>query len=314
MDVDKEGDETAFDVYNNSLGNTSSSMCAETSYDIMRGQLDAHIDRILAARVASSPLGSLPWTHADAKMDGLRELERSLCVHKSCVGTAPSDHGPPAAGKRELQRMNSEAKAEDERTVQEKERAQTWARAQSERRKYVKVVFFAPGKLEKTIETYMAKEETVATGSEHRMAHFAADSWWAAERQPWRAPYCSADEIKPLVETMLAKKQATDVILVHDGRSRTVRRMLADVFHDKAKHFADLWITYKPGACKGRNVFLGADNRETMFCDLPTSRTLWAVEEISDFTGAGEVDTHASTMAGVKPFDMMEHAFDQRVR
>ncbi len=197
--------------------------------------------------------------------------------------------------------MNSEAKDEDERTVQEKERAQTWARAQSERRKCVKAVFFAPGKLEKTIETHMAKAETLAAGSEHRMVHFAADSWWAVERQPWLASSCSADEIKPLVETMLAKKQATDVILVHDGRSRTVRRMLEDVFHDKAKDFADLWITYNPGACKGRKTFLGADNRATMFCDLPTSRTLWAVEEISDFTGAGAVDTHANTMTGVKP-------------
>ncbi len=88
MDVDKEGDGTAFDVYSNSLGNNISSMCAETCYDIMSGQLDAQIGKMLAARVESSPLGSLPWTHADNKMDGLRELERSRCLHKK-VASVP---------------------------------------------------------------------------------------------------------------------------------------------------------------------------------------------------------------------------------
>ena len=301
MGAYQDADETPFEAYNKNLGNKIASICAEACYDIMSGQFDSQLDKILAERQDSTPLGSVQWTLADHKLDGLRELERSLCLHKSCVSTTSSDQGPPAAGKRELKRMYSEAKDEDEKTVQEKERAQTRARAQSERRKYVKVVFYGAGNMEKMVAMFCDKEDTLAAGSEYRMVHFAADSWWEPEQTPWRSPASCAEEIKPIVETMLNHKKPTDVIMVHDGRSRTVRRMLDNVFQEKASHFADVWITYNPGACQGRKVFLGADNREVMFCELPTSRTLWAVEDVSDFTGAGEVDTHANTITGVKP-------------
>ena len=135
-------------------------------------------------------LGSVQWTHADNKPDGLRDLERNLCHHKHCIGTGSDDQGPPAAGKRELMRATSEA-GDDEgmRDLQEKERAQTWARAQTERRKYVKVVCFGAGNKDDHVQNFCSKEEggpLVAgtehhkAGREHRMVHLSADSWGGA--------------------------------------------------------------------------------------------------------------------------------------
>ena len=143
-------------------------------------------------------MGSVQWTRADNKLDCLRDLERNFCHHKHCIGTGSVDQVPPAAGQREIKRLNSEA-GDDEamRDMQEKERAQTWARAQTERRKYVKVVCFGAGNNDDNMKNFCSKEEgspLVAgtehhkAGREHRMVHLSADSWGSQRLRRGRRP------------------------------------------------------------------------------------------------------------------------------
>ena len=293
--------ETVMEAYIKTLGNQVEIQCAETLYEVMSGHIDYHLEQLISTRKDGQSLSQMSWCGTDSQIEGLKELERQLCLHKSCINAASADAKPPATGARTLKRLRSEAEDQDELSATDKERSELWVKLQKDRRKYIKVTHFQ-GELGRDVKAHLEQSvDGLSAGSGHRLVTVAADASWECESKPWFAVPEWRDDVGTIATRMLQHRKEVDVVIAHDGRSRTVRRELEDIYVAHAKHWVDMWMTFTPVQSKGRKVFMGANNREAIFVELPTPRNTWAVEAVTEFQGAGEQDTHASTLTGVDP-------------
>ncbi len=293
--------ETPMEAYLKTLGNQVEIQLAETLYELMSGQLDTQIEVLISKRPDGGSLSQMSWCGSSSQIDSLKELERQLCLHKSCIDAGSADAKPPATGARTLKRLRSEAEDEDESSATDKERSELWVKVQKDRRKYIKVTHFQ-GELSLDVKFHLQQSvDGLSAGSAHRLVSLAADASWECEDKPWAAVPEWRDELGTITTNMLQHKTGVDVVIAHDGRSRTVRRELEDAYAAQAKHWVDMWMTFSPGQSKGRKVFMGANGVEAVFVELPTPRNTWTVEAVTEFQGAGEQDTHSNTLTGVDP-------------
>ena len=90
--------------------------------------------------------------------------------------------------------------------------------------------------------------------------------WFSAEllqedqtSKPWQTPAEGGKLAEVLLEWAASKNGKADVILAFDGRSKVCRTMV-DTAMAYARHWHEIWITYKPSYRTGRGVAYNSDN------------------------------------------------------
>ena len=211
------------------------------------------------------PLSELPWLGHQG-LECLIALDGVICRHKNIIGANSTDEKAPPPGSRTLVQRNSEAEDEDGKSANEIERSSTWTKVQQTRQTYVTVSHFndeTESKVKRTIA--QQSTEDLSKGKEYRLLVFSVEAYTEAKHKPWSNITDWTDDMGSIIQAMLENKTEKDVILVHDGRSRTARREIEALFMKHAKHWNDVWITFTSSEGKSRNVFMAANNRESMF-------------------------------------------------
>ena len=124
------------------------------------------------------------------------------------------------------------------------------------------------------------------------------------------------EEFGHALEWVASVRQSQDVILVFDGRSKAIRRVIEDWLQEKMcsdpDRNVDAWIIFSTEKVRGdqrfpkRKVAFGGVNRETMHACLPTCRTNMKAQPRDSFKLCGEKSTHELTYSGVSVKTLVE--------
>jgi hypothetical protein len=208
------------------------------------------------------------------------------------------------------------AAAAAERAALKKERADTWTKAQGQRRKFLKVVhnssktavgmqaFFAQlGYIYKHSATENAKpmEETrvflLSTDTMIPCQGEPADAWYC----PGQASKADKDWITEKLEFLGKQNGPSDVVACFDGRSKETRQLMEPTL-ENFRNVSEVWLVYKVASqlSYGRKVAYASPNREVAWVSLPTPRTKVAAKD-RESGACEETTTHASTWTGINP-------------
>ena len=286
-------------------------------FDLFSDTLDESLQKFLTADAnATRTVSQIRWEEWGE--DRFKHVRRQLNMHRRTVPTDADDEAP-AQSTRTLKRSLSQAEDDDDEDKQdaasrrkevEKERQQTWSSVVRTRKGLAACTHLDPaGSSRKDAldkwwaAARVAKEFQGKPGSEHRVFIMSAEK---LEPESGQTPWLGEPEVTPVmsevVDWMLERKGPCDAVVVFDGRSTSVRRML-DSKMNKGPNATEAWIIFKPRREPGvPQTLFGSRNRESAFVSLPVPKTGIAVEDrAEDMQSDFESNDFAATFSGIDP-------------
>ena len=242
--------------------------------------------------------------------EALRELRSALQSHRRVIAVDGTANAPPPST-RTLVRYDSDAAEEGQTRAQsEKERQETWTKAQQLRRKIATVLVGPSGSAATLARAETVYEKSAAVSGfkgqpreRHRAFIFSADLLAETSKEPWKEVSEPTDspQVSLLLDFVLCKKGPFDVLIFCDGRSRKMRRVIEDKLEASGRSYiAETWVVYSgTDSSTGRNVSWGANNKEVVYIVFPCPRTSFVVKERETFNACGEASTHFGSYTGV---------------
>ena len=285
-------------------------------FDLFSDSLDDVLQKFLTndSNVAT-PVGKIRWE--DWAQDEFKQIRRQLNLHRRTVPPDTDEAPPPAQSTRTLKRSLSQAEDDDEdnqddaslRREVQKERREAWSGVVAKRRRVATCTYLETADSRKAAldkwwgAASVAKGFRGKPGSEHRVFIMSAEK---LEPETGQTPWVGEPQVTPVmmevVDWMLERKGPCDTVVVFDGRSTSVRRML-DSKMNQEPNATEAWIIFKPRREPGvPQTLFGSRNRESAFVSLPLSKNGIAVDDrAEDMQSDYEHNDFAATFSGVNP-------------
>ena len=203
-------------------------LALDFGFDVMSGSYD---DALKKALTGKASVQDVAWASVD--IEPLRELTRTLNMHKSVIQISKGEVAPPPST-RTLQRYGSDANPEEvsRRAQMLRERQDVWKQAVAQRKRFVAVGHAKCG-VKAHAQTFYEKCTSVynyatKAGEAHRVFVFSAELFHECRDAPWSNTTSFDKAALPVLEFMLAQTSPGDLLIFMDGRSRSWRKELGN--------------------------------------------------------------------------------------
>jgi len=237
----------------------------------------------------------------------LREVIRLLSSSQQVVAIEAG--APPPPSLRQLARMRSDPTDMDRAEREKSERAETWTKAQAQRRKFVQFGRLKAGGGTKATTDAIAelfkKSGPVRNfkgvlKESHRAFIVSADLLSESADEPWNKHTAPKEaDLGALLDFALQQSGPVDFVFAFDGRHRSSRRQIEDAWQGKT-HMAEAFIVFQAGKGHQREYCCASNNREVFYVNFPVARNrLGTKDRYAGLSACGEATTHYTSYSGV---------------